>query len=222
MDISNTVRSSGQWKLIRSDFTSTPYLDLAVTDAVTITLPSDPVTGCEIRVVDLNDHAETHNITIFGNGNLIKYSTNYVINVNSADYIFVYSGVQWEISGLPIGYLEKSGGVMEGDLLLDNCSLVAEPTTNATPNFSFFTGQHAGWGNDGSGMFFGIYGETTMVVDASSVKFPKQAVVGESIIQRYPTGRIEHGYSTSHVNSVIDGASTVDELKSVLISLLTT
>jgi hypothetical protein len=79
---------------------STDYLISANTSssAITITLPSSPVTG-EVHIVkDASANAATNNITVSGNGNNIVGTTSastQVVSLNGASVTYIYNGSVW-------------------------------------------------------------------------------------------------------------------------------
>jgi len=74
--------------------------------AFTVTLPSSPVQGSKIKILDIASNATTNNITIIGNGNLVGASTAYKISVvdSSLDLLFINNTKGWliENSYIPI------------------------------------------------------------------------------------------------------------------------
>ena len=61
--------------------------------AVTMDLPSSPLTGDQVRVVDLASTFDTHNLTIGRNGNKINgASDNLTISTEDASIGLVYTG----------------------------------------------------------------------------------------------------------------------------------
>jgi len=74
--------------------------------AYTVTLPSSPVQGSKIKILDIASNATTNNITILGNGNLVGASSAYKISVvdSSLDLLFINNTKGWliENSYIPI------------------------------------------------------------------------------------------------------------------------
>jgi hypothetical protein len=74
--------------------------------AFTVTLPSSPIQGSKIKILDIASNATTNNITIIGNGNLVGASSAYKISVvdSSLDLLFINNTKGWliENSYIPI------------------------------------------------------------------------------------------------------------------------
>jgi hypothetical protein len=59
--------------------------------AVTLTLPSSPNLGDEVRIIDATNNAETNNITVARNGsNIMGLAENFTVNINEAAFGLVY------------------------------------------------------------------------------------------------------------------------------------
>jgi hypothetical protein len=65
--------------------------------AFTITLPSSPVTGKEIEIIDSVGSCTTYNVTVNGNGKNIIGNTTALMNMNYIAFILVYNGTQWNL-----------------------------------------------------------------------------------------------------------------------------
>jgi len=90
----NLIGASLQWQEQSADYTASAGDKLFVdcsSSAVTVTLPSSPTQGDEIRIIDATGNASINNITINRNGSNIQGAAdNLIINTDRAAFGLVY------------------------------------------------------------------------------------------------------------------------------------
>ena len=67
------------------------------TTPVTYTLPLSPVTNTVYEIIDANGNADTHIITIDGNGKNIQGAATDIISSNYGTLKLVYNGIEYNI-----------------------------------------------------------------------------------------------------------------------------
>jgi hypothetical protein len=87
---------------ISSDYTAsineTIFVNTAST-AITVTLPSSPLQGSKIKVLDIAANAQNNIITVLGNGNNIGGASAYIVNApdSSVEILYVNASKGWNI-----------------------------------------------------------------------------------------------------------------------------
>jgi hypothetical protein len=82
--------------------TSTHFVHVSGSSAVSVWLPPAPKTGQQVIVSDAKGSAETQNITIRGNGKTINGQSTALIDSPYGSLMFIYNGINW-IGGSLLG-----------------------------------------------------------------------------------------------------------------------
>ena len=105
-----TDGTNASWSTVTAGFTAMPSTAVSsnvtlaafnkyfvdTTAARTITLPASPTLGAEIYIFDASGTANTYNITVSRNGNLINGNAgNFIIDVAGGWYTLVYTGATY-------------------------------------------------------------------------------------------------------------------------------
>jgi hypothetical protein len=89
-------------------------------NALTVTLPSSPIQGSKIKVLDISANSQNNNINILGNGYNISGASAYVINTpdSSVDLVYINSNKGWTVSNeyISISKPLDPGGVSAVDV----------------------------------------------------------------------------------------------------------
>ena len=100
---STTYQTKETLTTISSNYTAnlndTVFVNTA-SSAITVTLPSSPIQGSKIKVLDVSANAQNNNITVLGNGYSIGGASAYIINTpdSSVDLIYINSNKGWNIT----------------------------------------------------------------------------------------------------------------------------
>jgi hypothetical protein len=100
---STTYQTKETLTTISSNYTAnindTVFVNTA-SSAITVTLPSYPIQGSKIKVLDVSANAQNNNITVLGNGYNIGGASAYIINTpdSSAEFLFINSSKGWNIT----------------------------------------------------------------------------------------------------------------------------
>lgn len=93
----------------------------SASSSLTVTLPSSPIQGSKIKVLDIAANSQNNNITLLGNGNNIGGASAYIINTpdSSVEVMYINSIKGWNIlneyisitkPGVPTGILATDVG----------------------------------------------------------------------------------------------------------------
>jgi hypothetical protein len=100
---STTYQTKETLTTISSNYTAnlneTVFVNTAST-AITVTLPSSPIQGSKIKILDVAANAQNNMITVLGNGYDIGGASAYIINTpdSSVDLIYINSNKGWIVS----------------------------------------------------------------------------------------------------------------------------
>jgi hypothetical protein len=97
-------RRSG-WLVKTNTYTASAGDRILATGGWTLSLPTSPVTGAQVEVVDATngDSWSSNNLTISGNGANIEGASTQVASIGGVSLLFVFDGVQWR---------ERNGGLI--------------------------------------------------------------------------------------------------------------
>lgn len=107
--------------------------------ALTITLPSAPVTGRFVKIKDYYGNAATYNIIVAGNGKNIDGATSYTLSANFSSVGLVYTGTQWSLLDKTIssGTYDATGVAITGGSINNTTIGGTTPAAGSFTNLTY-------------------------------------------------------------------------------------
>ena len=90
-----TITSGSSYQALPTD--NAIFVNKTIGSATLIELPARPATLQTIFITDAKGDADTHNITIDGNGNTIAGASTYTIGSQKGGITIVWNGSEWSI-----------------------------------------------------------------------------------------------------------------------------
>tara|TARA_B110000858_G_scaffold110904_1_gene126845 strand:- start:2206 stop:3696 length:1491 start_codon:yes stop_codon:yes gene_type:complete len=150
-NISNLANTGIDWQAVKtSDFTASAgkgYFVNTASGAVTVTLPSSPIIGDTLSIVDYGGTSATNNIIIAGNGSkILASSINKTIKTNEVGVVLVFtdSTKGWVINGAYVqtGLVGVPGAPTIGTAVLNGVNVnvpFTQPADNGDDTITSYT-----------------------------------------------------------------------------------